>query len=78
MAAFGNTGIKGIDRKQIEVMRERYQHLLCEECKERVVEATARLGALDLAFPQRTSRKFAKLLCYECKNKFIKKMKSKR
>ena len=45
--------------------------LLCQECKDKVTEETKKLSKWDLLKPNRTARRFAKLMCPSCTAKII-------
>jgi hypothetical protein len=59
-----------IDKK----LGEKYQHIICKECQNKVREETKKLSKIDLLFPKKIMRKFKTILCSDCEKKLVKEM----
>lgn len=58
-----------------------YSHLLCEDCKAKVIEATKSLKKIDMLRPKKVMKKFSRILddCLNgCKDKVIAEMEKNR
>lgn len=54
---------------------KRIEDIVCDDCKDKIIEATSKLSKLDMLLPLRVAKKFRKLLCPDCLDKCIKRLK---
>ena len=54
-----------------------FKHLVCPECKEKLLKAGSKLSKFDMIRPKKLVLKFQSLICEDCKKKVIKSMKDK-
>ena len=55
---------------------DRYKHLLCKECKAKIIELSGKLTKLDMLRPKKTSQRFVNAVCFKCRSKIIKNIKN--
>jgi len=61
-------------KKDNYTIGDRYKDVVCLECQARILRETKKLSKVDLLFPHKTAKKFAKLLCPACKKKLTLKL----
>ena len=54
---------------------KKIEDIVCDDCKEKLKEATSNLTKYDIFLFRRTANRFVKLLCNECKIKVRRRLK---
>ena len=49
--------------------------IICDDCREKIIEMTSKLSKIDIAFPFRLLSKYQRSLCYDCHKKVVKYLK---
>ncbi len=74
MAASGDSGLRGIEKETVEQISKKFEPLLCDVCKAKILEKVRRLSVLDKLLPHKTARKFSDAVCKQCREKIIKQL----